>query len=441
MKRYLVIPLLFICTLAFSQQVRPTSWSLADCLQYALDNNITVKQSQINVQQREVDVNTAESRRLPGLSASASENFSFGRGLTADNTYSNSNTSSTSFSLGADIPIFQGFDIYYGIKLSKLNLEAETANLEKAKDDIRVSVAQAYIQILYDQEILKVSEQQVQHDSTLLDQINVRRQNGSVSAADVSAQKATLAQSRLSATQASNNLNLAILDLTQLLELSSPEGFSIVAPSVGTLDIHLLMKPEAIYEEAVGIKPSIKSAQLGLDNAKMSIDKAKGAYLPSLSLNGGIGTNYYTNSKSDASPFNDQIKNNFSQYVGLSLNVPIFSRFSTRNSVKTAQLNYDNQQLQLESAKKSLYKEIQQAYYNAVAAQTKYTSSAESASSAKEHYDLTELKYQNGKASITDYNTAKNSYLSAESDYLKAQYECLYQTKLLDFYRGAELKF
>src|SRR5574344_1282725 len=337
MKRYLVIPLLFICTLAFSQQVRPTSWSLADCLQYALDNNITVKQSQINVQQREVDVNTAESRRLPGLSASASENFSFGRGLTADNTYSNSNTSSTSFSLGADIPIFQGFDIYYGIKLSKLNLEAETANLEKAKDDIRVSVAQAYIQILYDQEILKVSEQQVQHDSTLLDQINVRRQNGSVSAADVSAQQATLAQSRLSQTQASNNLNLAILDLTQLLEIASPDGFDIVAPAVAGLELQLLMKPEDIYEEAIGIKPAIKSAQFNLDYAQINIAKAQGGYLPSLSLSGGIGTNYYTTSSQSMASFGDQLKNNFSQYIGLSLNVPIFNRFSTRNSVKTWQ--------------------------------------------------------------------------------------------------------
>ncbi|MBO6238813.1 MAG: TolC family protein, partial [Bacteroidales bacterium] len=122
-------------------------WSLSDCIEYALDHNLTVRQSALTVEQRELDLNTAQGRRLPGFSASASENFSFGRGLTEDNTYSHSNTTSTSFSLGGDLPVFQGFDITNGIKLSKLNLAAATASLEKARDDIRVAVAQAYVQI------------------------------------------------------------------------------------------------------------------------------------------------------------------------------------------------------------------------------------------------------------------------------------------------------
>lgn len=437
--RRVITVIAMLATVAASAQTR--QWSLTDCTRYALDNNITVKQSEITVRQREIDVNTAHASRLPGLNASGSENFSFGRGLTADNTYTNSNTTSTSFSLGADVPIFQGFSINNSIKMSKLDLEAATADLEKAKDDIRVQVAQAYVQILYNQELLKVAEQQTLHDSVLLVQISDKRLAGKVSAADVSAQQATLAQSRLSQTQASNNLNLAILDLTQLLEIASPDGFDIVAPAVAGLELQLLMKPEDIYEEAIGIKPAIKSAQFNLDYAQINIAKAQGGYLPSLSLSGGIGTNYYTTSSQSMASFGDQLKNNFSQYIGLSLNVPIFNRFSTRNSVKTAQLNYAKQLLQLESVKKSLYKEIQQAYYNAVASQSKYKSSKETELSAKEHYDLTEQKYQNGKASIAEYNDAKNSYISAESNFLNARYECLYQTKLLDFYRGIDMTY
>lgn len=416
-------------------------WSLTDCINHALEHNISVRQSRISVEQREVDLNTAQGRRLPGVSASASENLSFGRGLTADNTYTNSNTTSTSFSLGADIPIFQGFEINNGIKLSRLELAAAVADLEKAKDDIRVAVAQAYVDILYKQEILKVAENQRAHDEVLMEQIRERMLAGKLSEADVSAQQATLAQSRLSETQARGSLQLALLELTQLLELGSPEGFEIVKPSVEGLEMQMLMNPEAIYAEAEGIKPAILSAQTSLEYAKVNIDRARGSYLPSLSLNGGIGTNFYTTSGYETGSFGDQMKNNFSQYVGLSLSIPIFSRFSTRNSVKTARLNYANQQLQLESVKKSLYKEIQQAYYNAVTAQAKYSGSFESALSAKKHYELTEEKYRNGKASIADYNDAKNGYLSAESDLLKSRYECLFQTKLLDFYRGAELAF
>ena len=189
------------------------------------------------------------------------------------------------------------------------------------------------------------------------------------------------------------------------------------------------------------IKPSVEAAKINVDYAKVSIDRAKGAFLPSLSLSGGLGTNYYTNSKMPSSSFGSQIKNNFSQYLGLSLNVPIFQRFSNRNQVRSAQINLRGQEIQLENVKKSLYKEIQQAYYNAVNAQARYNGSSESEASAREHYELTEEKYKVGKAGIADYNDARNSWLRAESELIQARFQCLYQTKLLDFYRGAELNF
>ena len=416
-------------------------WSLSDCIDYALEHNLTVQQSRLTVEQREVELNTAQMSRLPSLSASASENLSFGRGLTADNTYSNSNTTSTSFNLGGSVPIFQGFEINNSIKLGKLNLEAATVDLEKARDDIRVAVAQAYVQILYNQEIVRVAKEQEAHDEVLLEQVRERMGAGKMSAAEVSAQQATLAQSRQSRIQGEGNLQLAMLELTQLLELPSPEGFSIVTPEIGEVSKVLLMRPEAIFAEAVQVKPSVESAQLGVDYAKLSIEKAKGGYLPSLSLNGGLGTNFYTNSKMASASFGDQIKNNFSQYVGLSLNIPIFQKFSVRNQVRNAEINYRSQQIQLESVKKSLYKEIQQAYYNAENSQARYDGSHEAAASAREHYELTEEKYKVGKAGIAEYNDARNSWLKAESEHIQARYQCLYQTKLLDFYRGKELNF
>ena len=436
MKRVFLL-LLALPSIALSAE----PWTLNQCIEYALEHNISVQQSSINVKQQEIALSTAEARRLPGISASGSQNFSFGRGLTADNTYSNTNTTSTSFSLGGELPIFQGFDINNGIKLSKLNLQAATADLEKAKDDIKVAVAQAYVEVLYSREILSVARGQVIVDSLQHERLEAMFRSGKASASDVASQSATLAQSRLAETQANGNTEIALLNLSQLLELKSPEGFDIAAPSVENLQLSLLAKPEDIYAEAVDFKPQIISEQLRLDYAGTDINRAKGALLPSLSLNGGIGTNFYTANGRDNDSFGSQLKNNFSQYVGLSLNIPIFARLSTRNSIRSAKLAYENQKLQLENTKKSLFKEIQQAYYNALTSQSKYTSSGRAAESASQSFNLVRERYENGKANITEYNESKNRYLEAESNFLQARYECLFQTKLLDFYRNGKIEF
>ena len=427
--------------LAAGVRAQDGPWTLSQCIDYALDHNVKVKQTELTAAQREIDLNTAEARRLPSLSGSASQIFSFGRGLTADNTYANTNTTSTGFSLGSDVPLFQGFQIKNNIALSKLNLAAATVDLEKARDDIRVAVAQAYVQILYDKEILDVARRQVDIDSLQVDRLEEMARLGRASGAQVAAQKATLSQSRSTAVQAEGKLSLALLDLTQLLELPSPEGFDVVVPSDEALLPGLLSKPEDIYAEAVAVKPAIEAEKIRLDYAKTNIDLKKGAFLPSLSLSGGVGSNYYTSSGMGSASFFDQMKHNFSQYLGLSLSVPIFSRFSNRNNLRSAELSYRNQELQLENVKKSLYKEIQQAYYNAIASQEKYRSSEEAERSAEEAFRLTSAKYEIGQTGITEFNEAKARYLEAASNCARARYEQLYQTRLLDFYRGRALTF
>ena len=416
-----------------------TPWTLQDCISYALEHNLTVQQSALQVDQREIELGTARARLLPGVSASASQNFSFGRGLTADNTYANTNTTNTGFSLGADMTLFNGLRNKNNIELSKLNLQAATEDLEKARDDIRVAVAQAYVQILYNQEILSVAERQVEIDSLQLARLEAMRDNGKAAEAEVARQAATLAQSRLTAVQSASNLHLALLDLTQLLELPSPEGFS-VANSLRQEPALPLTDPEAIYEEAVGIKPAVQAEETRLAYAERNIALAKGGYLPTLSLNGGLGTNYYTSSGYPNATFFSQLSNNFSQYVGLSLSIPIFSRMSNRNQVRSAQVSYQAQQVQLDQTKKQLYKEIQQAWYNAVAACAKYDSSVEAEKAAGESLTLVQAKYENGKATITEFNEAKTQYLKAASDLAQARCEALYQAGLIDFYRGKEIQ-
>ena len=434
--------LLFLLSAICLSSAAAQPWTLRECCDYAVSHNISIRQQENQCRQQEIQLSNARNSRLPDLSGSVSQNFSFGRGLTADNTYSNTNTSSTSFSLGTSVPLFTGFQIPNQIKMNQLNLEAATAEQEKAKNDIRMQVAQAYVQILYNMEIAEVARRQVSIDSMQVARIKALVNNGKASGSQLSQQKATLANSQLAVTQAENNLALSLLTLSQLLELPTADGFSIAKPDISGLSGIAGVSsdtPDAVYAEALGLKPEIVAQQLRLRATDHNIKIARAGYMPTLSLSGGLGSNYYTTSKFDSDPFSTQLKNNFSQYIGLSLNVPIFNRFQTRNSIRTAKIQQENQQLQLDNAKKTLYKEIQQVCQSATAAKAKYESSTVAMQSSKDAFELMQAKYENGKANMTEFNESKNNYLKSESDLVQARYELLYQQALIQFYRGREL--
>ena len=447
MKR--VIFSIAIIASAITASAETRQWTLRQCIDHALEHNITVKQQKNTTESQRVQLDDNRGNHLPTIDASMGQNFSFGRGLTAQNTYENTNTSNTSLSLNASVPIFVGNKIVNAVKLSQLNLDASLADLEKAKDDIRTQVAKAYVQILYDYEVSQVAQRQIAIDSMQVYRLERMLDAGKASQAQVSQQKATLAQSRLTATNADNNYRLSLLALSQLLELPTPEGFNIVHPDANTIlpaqemngNIPTLPSPDLVYAEALGIKPQVKAEELRLSGTEYNIKIARADYMPSLSFSAGLGTNYYTTSGFDADSFGKQLKNNFSQYLGINLSIPIFNHFATRNKIRTAKIERENQALRLENTKKDLYKEIQQVYYNAVASSSRYASSEEAVKSNEDAFELTKAKYENGKATITEFNEQKNNLLKAQSDLVQAKYEYLYQTSLLDFYRGKTLEF
>lgn len=439
------IALFYILYLSCSSTGAQSPWTLRQCADYAVSHNIGVKQRANVERQRDIQLSTARNSRLPNLNLSAGETFSFGRAQTIDGTYSNRNTNNTSIGLGTNVPLFTGFNISNQIKLNQLNLEAAVQDLEKARNDIRMQVAQAYVQHLYDLELADVARRQVGIDSMQVKRLQALYENGKASQAELSQQQATLAKSQLTATQADNNRQLSLLTLSQLLELPSPEGFAIVRPNLNELEslagVGSLESPEVIYQEALAFKPEIQAEQLRLRGTDHSIKLAQSALYPTISLNAGLQTNYYKTNGFEADGFFSQMKNNFAQYLGVSLNYTLFNRLATRNNIRSARIDRENQQLALDNTKKTLYKEIQQAYYNAVAAQAKHESSKAAAQSGKDAFTLMQAKYENGKANITEFDEAKNRYLNAESDYVQARYEYLYQTALLRFYQGKELAF
>ena len=422
---------------AFQLQAQET-WDLQRCITHAIEHNLSIKQKEAARNQSEVELNTAQWSRMPNLNGNIGQSFNFGRALQADNTYGNRNTRNTNFSLGTSIPLFTGLQIPNSIALSKLNLKAATEDLEKAKEDISIQVTTYFLQVLFNEELTKIARNQVALSQEQLDRKIAFFRNGKASEAEVLEAKSRLAQDQLSLVQAENNHQLALLDLSQLLELPSPEGFQINVPDIDNFSVHLTL-PEEVYAQAMMNKPAIKAAQYRLQGAEKSIKIAQSGYYPQLSFGAGIGTNYYHLSGIENAPFSTQWDQNMNKYLQFSLSIPIFNRFQTRNRVKSARIQHTALSWQLEESKKALYKEIQQAYYNALAAESKYKSSQSANESAEASFRLMSEKYANGKASATEYNEMRTAWMKALSDGVQAKYEFVYRSKILDFYKGVPL--
>lgn len=428
-------------TLAFiSPALSQEKWDLEKCISHAIENNLSIKQQEATKDQSDVELNTAKWSRLPNLSGSASHSFNFGRSLQANNTYQSLNTQNTSFGLNTSIPLFTGMQIPNNIALAKLNLKAAIEDLNKAKEDISIQVAQAYLQVLFNEELAGVAHAQVDLSQEMLMQKEEYFKNGKASEAEWYEAKARVAQDQLSAVQADNNLKLALLDLSQLLELPSPDNFGIISPDIN-LDKYFdkISSPSEIYNEAILSKPSIKAAQYRLEGAERSVKIAKSAYYPQLSFGAGINTNYYNVSGKVNNGFGVQLKDNFSQYLGFQLSIPLFNRFSTRNQVRSAKIRKITLNWQLEESKKTLYKEIQQAYYNAVGAESRFESSVTADKAAEASFNLMKEKYSEGKANATEYNESRTAWMKAVSEKIQAKYDYIFRTKILDFYRGVPL--
>ena len=438
MKRLFLIISLFMLH-ASCYTLLAQSWSLKQCIEYALEHNISIKQRQKAVENSEVQLNSARNSRLPSLNASASQSFSFGRGLTADNTYTNRSTQSTGFNLGTDVPLLTGGQIPNTIAARKIDLQAALADLDKAREDISLQITSQYLECLYQKELMEVAERQSELSKNQLRRIQLLCENGKKSEADLAEARSSVANDELTLTQANNSYDLAILTLSQLLELETPEGFSVEKPAEANdvLNAFNTIPSSEGFEYAT--RPSIIAEQYRLESAEKSINIAKAGYYPTLSFNASLGSNSYKTSGFNSDSFGKQLKNNFSQYIGLNLSIPIFNRFNTRNSVRQARIAAENQRLSLENVRKQLYKEMQQAYYNAIAAQKQYQSSQTASEAASASFNLMQKKYENGKANSTEFEEQKTRFMKAQADLLQAKYTYIFRQKILNFYRGEPL--
>ncbi|MDR1223546.1 MAG: TolC family protein, partial [Tannerella sp.] len=425
MKQYTIIIAAFLLLPATmqAQEAGTKVRSLQECIDYAHEHNLEIKMSRVAIDRQEIQLNTARNRRLPNLSASASHSFSFGRSASGyDNSYQDRNSSSTQWSASTSIPVFAGFRISNEIAAAKLDLQAVAAELEKAREDMEITVTSSYLQILYYREILDIANKQADLSREQLERVKKMYANGRASEAQIYEVEAQIAGDELAAVQAASDLQMATLALTQLLELPAPEGFEVEEPE-GNAGFIPVRKPDLIFETALATRASIRAGEFRLKSSEKSIDLAKGDYYPTLSFQAGYSNNYYKINGFDNTSFSRQLRNNRSEYVGLNLSIPIFNRFATRNSVRSAKLNRQLQELQLENAKKSLYREIQQAYYNAVTSGEKYKSSEAACKSAEKSFGYMQEKLANGRATMYEYNDSKTAMTKALSNRTQAKYD------------------
>lgn len=412
--------------------------TLAQCIDYAVSHNVNVKRYANNVEQQKVQLSTARNSRLPDLTAGASQSFNFGRGLNSENAYVNRNTQSTGFNLQTSVPLLTGGRIPNEIAMSRLNLQAATADLKHARQSIALQVAAAYLQAVYAAEVVKVQEAQVAFSKIQEDRISKLFNAGKSPESDVVEAHSQVAQDEMGRTQAKCDYKLAMLDLSQLLELSSPDSIEIVAPQ-GETSPTLPPLPDRIFARAEGVKPEIQAEKLRLQAAEKNIRIAKAALYPTLSLGAGLSSEYYKTSGYQAASFSKQLSDNFNKSIGLSLNIPIFNRLATRNSIRQAKLQQSEQALQLDETKKTLYKEIQQAYYNAVNAQAKYESALAARKAAESNFNMMTGKFENGRANATELEEAKTKRANAITSTLQAKYEYILRMKIIEFYEGNKL--
>lgn len=406
-------------------------WSLQECIDYAIEHNVEVKSRRLSAQDGERAVTEARDQFLPELSGYAGQNFNFGRGLSADNTYVNRNTSSFSTGASLSLPIFQGLSAIRGVDYAKASLLALLEQTEVAKDNVELNVIGLYLQSLYASEQASLARLQVSISEKELARRRALFEAGRIPELDIAQAEAQLANDRLTLTNAQNDSTLALLDLAQTLNLDNGEVFGIQMLGDENLPI---VNPEDVYRNALVRNHAMRAGQLQIDAANANMRVAQTGYIPKLSFSAGLGTNYYTTTGYDNGSFGTQMKQNFAKSIGFNLSIPIFDAFRTRNNISRARSSVTSAELQLEDQRQRLYKSISQAYTQAVAAAKKQESADIAATASKTAFEAMELKYNHGRANATEFDKAKADYLSALSQALQAKYEKILRARILSFY-------
>jgi outer membrane protein len=449
-------------------------WSLEDCINYAWSYNIQVKQQELSTQLSKYKYDQGIAAMFPNLNGSATHVYNYGQTIDPyTNSFASSRVQSNNFYLSSNVTIFSGLQLLNSMRQKRLDFLASRYDLDKMKNDIALTIATCYLQVLYNIELLEIARGQLEVTKSQVDRTQKLVEAKTLAVGNLYTIQAQEAAEELNVVTAQNQLDLSYLTLAQMLDMPSADGFEIEKPALMIPDASaLLVKPSDIYQKSLAVQPDIKSADLKVQSAKKEVSIAYGALSPVISLSGSWGTGYSGASKelvgytlgdpmeigyADISgtiipvyspsidytyrtkPFSDQIKANENKSIGLYLNIPIFNRWQVQTGISSAKIGYKMAELNLQNTQNQLNKTIQQAYSDAVAALNRYNASQKSVDAYQEAFIYTQEKYDVGLLNSTDYDDAKNKLAKAKSDLLQSKYEYVFRLKVLDFYQGKPL--
>jgi outer membrane protein len=424
-KVFLFILVSFLIIQSGYSQGTNDPWTLEQCIEYALANNIRVKRSQLELEQTRANLNQSRASMVPSLNAFGNHTYAFGRTIDpVENRFVEQTIQSNTFGLNSDVIIFGGLQNQNAIKQNKVLSEANIAELEQAKNDVSINVARTYLTVLLNQELLENAKFQFNTTAEQVGRTQRLMEAGSVPRASFLEIKAQNATDELAVVNAENQLGISKLQLMQFLQLPYDPLFEVADPQVESAEG--LMLPQSageIYEVALTTQPVMRSMNLRLQSAQLGETVARGGNFPSLIAFGNVNT-YYTNRLDDVYSFSQQLDNNLGQNLGFRLNVPIFNNWRVKNDIQRARI---------------LIKNAEQAYLDARGASKRFTAVQNQVEALQEAFRVTEQRFNLGAANAVDYNVSRNNLNQAQSDMIRARYDFIFIMKVLDFYQGKAL--
>ncbi|MFT4544769.1 MAG: outer membrane protein [Bacteroidia bacterium] len=440
----LVVLVILLCGWISSSAQDQEAWSLERCISHAIDNNIQIKQSALQKESARLDKNQSLAQLFPSLNASTSFNTNFGRNIDlATNNYINEQTNSNSFYVGSSIPLFNGFRLLNGFKQSQIDLLAAEHDLQGLTNDIVMNIATAFMQVMFNEELLLVAQEQLDVTAEQLTRTQKLVDAGSLPAGNVFDVEAQFATNELQVINMENALSASVLTLKQMLNLNTSETFRIERPSIVVPIDQLGSKTVGtVYDHALQNWPKIKSRESNLESARKGEKIAFASYTPTLSGSVSVSTRYSSAAfLGDPDPYSTQLDQNLGESIGLSLNIPIFNALQSRTTVKKSHLNRINAELLLQDEKNQLYATVQQAYNDAQAAKRQFDASDKSVTATQRAFEYAEQRYEVGMMNSLEFSTASNNLARSKSELLRSKFDYIFKMKVLDFYQGKPITF
>ena len=425
-------------------------WTLEECINYAFENNIEIKQSVLSVNAADMDVAQSKYNLAPSLNASSSHSFGWGRSFDQSaNKYASRNTQQSYFTVSSQVTLFNGLQLVNNVRQKQFDYLAEKYNSDKIRNDMSLNVAAGYLQILFTIELAKNAQRQVDISSEQIDRTKKQVEAGAVAKGSLFDIEAQGAADEANLISTKNSVNLAYLDLMQLLDIEANLDFDIEKPSFEIVGSPTLLPADMIYNKSVMIMPEIKSAEYRVESAERGLSIIKGARSPRLYANGSYGTNFSDQLDQSYIPgqpgygemisFGDQFKENRNGTLSFGLSIPIFNGYQVSTNIKKSKIYFESVNLTLEAEKLRLRKNIEAAYADAIGAYQTFVSRQKSVDAFKESFKYTEEKFNVGMVNSTDYNVVKIQLANSESDLASSKFDYIFKTKILDFYLGRSL--